>query len=72
MPKVPRHLHLFNCFREGMLEFYTPAAQCSVSADFRPFDREARRGRGEEEERYGKDRKNSHISPLQYSLLCVT
>ena len=28
MPNVPRHLHLVNCFKEGMLEFDDPMGQC--------------------------------------------
>ena len=28
MPKVPRHLHLVNCFQEGMLKFDDPMGQC--------------------------------------------
>ena len=37
-PLLPRHLHLVNCFQEGMLEFDGPMD--SVSADFRPLHRE--------------------------------
>ena len=55
MPKVPRHLHLDNCFQEGMLEFDDPLW---VLADLRPFRTEWGRVRGKEEERYGIDWKS--------------
>ena len=28
VPKVPRHLHQVNCFKEGMLELDSPMGQC--------------------------------------------
>ena len=53
---VPRHLHLVNCFQEGMLESDGPLEQC-----FSRFPTVSSRGRGEkEEERYGIDKKSKY------------
>ena len=44
--KVLRHLHLVNCFREGMLDFDGPMGQC-----FSRFLTVSQRSRGEGEKR---------------------
>ena len=48
--KVPRHLHLVNCFQEGMLECDDPMGQC-----FSRFPKVSQRSRvrGKEEEGTG-------------------
>ena len=50
-----RHLHLVNCFQEGMLELIVQWG--SVSADFRPFHTDVGEGEGKEE-KYEIDRKS--------------
>ena len=58
MSKVKQHLHLVNCFQEGMLEFDCPMGQCLVI-----FPTVSQRGGwgGGEEERYGIDWKNKSL-----------
>ena len=56
MPKDPSHLHLVNCFKEGMLEFDGCMGQCF--SRFLTISQRSR-GRGEKEEgRYGIDKKS--------------
>ena len=56
VPNVPRHLHIDNCFQEGMLQFEGPMGQCF--SRFLTVSQRSR-GRGERKKgRYGIDKKS--------------
>ena len=63
MPKIPRHLHLVNCFQERMLEFDGPMGQC-----FSRFLTVSQRSRGErgKRERNVRDRQEEYMQIVTY------
>ena len=69
MPKVPRYLHLVNCFQKGMLKLDGPMGQCF--SRFMTVSQRSREDGKKRKEGTGWTRRvipNSHIPRLQVQL----